>query len=96
MTRMLISTGNIIVSLILGALLFGYVFINYPDLMGAVFDAAASFKSWLINRGLSSEYNNWIRALVEERQLAFMGFTVVARIMLSLVTLPIVLWRERA
>lgn len=96
MTRMLLSTGNILVSLVLGAILFGFVFLQYPETMASILDGASSFKIWLISRGISTEYNNWIRVLLEERQLVFMGFTVIARIALSILTYPIVLWRERA
>lgn len=95
MTRILLSTSNVIISLILGALLFGFVFLKYPETMATILEWASSFKSWLISRGISTEYNNWIRVLLEERQLVFMAFTIVARIMLSIVTYPIVLWRER-
>ena len=94
MTRMLLSTGNILISLVLGALLFGFVFIKYPQTMSSILDAAASFKGWLIGLGITTEYNNWIRVLLEERQLVFMGFTILARIGLSIITYPIVRWRE--
>ncbi len=96
MTRILLSTGNIVVSLVLGALLFGYVFIKYPETMSSILDGATHLKTWLISRGISTEYNNWIRVLLEERQLVFMGFTIIARIGLSIITYPIVLWRDRA
>lgn len=96
MTRILLSTGNIVVSLVLGALLFGYVFLKFPEAMSSTLDAASHLKAWLISRGISTEYNNWIRVLLEERQLVFMGFTIIARIALSVVTYPIVMWRERA
>ncbi|MGD9670966.1 MAG: hypothetical protein AB7U75_18295 [Hyphomicrobiaceae bacterium] len=96
MTRILLSTGNIVVSLVLGAILFGFVFIKYPEAMSSILDAAANLKAWLISRGISTEYNNWIRVLLEERQLVFMGFTILARIGLSIITYPIVMWRERA
>ena len=96
MTRILLSTGNIFISLILGALLFGFVFLKYPETMSSILDGASSFKTWLIGLGISTEYNNWIRVLLEERQLVFMGFTILARIGLSILTYPIVLWRERA
>jgi hypothetical protein len=95
-TRILFSTGNVIVSLVLGAILFGFVFLRYPETFASLLDWAGGFKSWLINRGISTEYNNWIRVLLEERQLLFMAFTIVARIVLSIITYPIVLWRERA
>ena len=96
MTRIFLSTGNIVLSLILGALLFGFVFLKYPDTMATILEWASSFKSWLISRGLATEYNNWIRVLLEERQLVFMGFTILARIGLSLLTYPIVAMRERS
>ena len=86
MRRLLLSTGNIFLSLVVGAIAFGFVFLKYPDTMNQILDAASGLKTWLITRGLSPEYNNWIRVLLEERQLAFMGFTVAARIALSIVT----------
>jgi hypothetical protein len=86
MRRLLLSTGNIFFSLVLGAIAFGFVFLKYPDTMNQILDAASGLKTWLITRGLSPEYNNWIRVLLEERQLAFMGFTIVARIVLSIIT----------
>lgn len=96
MTRLLFSIGNVFVSLVLGAILFGFVFLRHPETMGSILDWAASFKSWLINRGISTEYNNWIRVLLEERQLVFMGFTIIARIAISILTYPFILWRERS
>jgi len=84
--RLLFSTGNIFLSLVLGALAFGYVFLQHPDTMNQILDWASGLKAWLITRGLSMEYNNWVRVLLEERQLAFMGFTIVARIVLSIIT----------
>jgi hypothetical protein len=84
--RLLLSTGNIFLSLVLGAIAFGFVFLKYPDQMAQILDWASGLKAWLVSRGLSHEYNNWIRVLLEERQLVFMGFTVVVRIALSIVT----------
>lgn len=85
MLRILLATGNIFLSLVLGAIAFGFVFIKYPATMGTILDAAAGLKAWLISRGLSTEYNNWVRVLLEERQLVYMGFTVVMRVLLSVV-----------
>lgn len=86
MLRILFATGNVFVSLVLGALLFGFVFIKAPNTMETILLWAAGFKAWITNRGLSPEYNNWVRVLLEERQLVFMGFTILARIVLSIVT----------
>lgn len=86
MRRLAFSTSNVLFSLILGAIAFGFVFIKYPDTMAQILDWASGLKAWLITRGLSTEYNNWVRVLLEERQLVFMGFTIVARIILSIIT----------
>jgi len=64
MRRLLFSTGNIFLSLVLGAIAFGFVFLKYPDTMNQILDAASGLKTWLITRGLSPEYNNWIRVLL--------------------------------
>lgn len=80
------STGNIFISLVLGALAFGFVFIKFPETMSHILDAASALKVWLTSLGLSNEYNNWMRVLLEERQLVFMGFTIMMRLLLSLVT----------
>jgi hypothetical protein len=88
MRAIMLSTGNVFVSLVLGALAFGFVFIKFPGAMEQILNMAAGLKLWLTSRGLSPEYNNWIRVLLEERQLVFMGFTIVTRILMtSLATL---------
>lgn len=86
MLRMLLATGNVFFSLVLGAIAFGFVFIKYPATMGSILDVASGLKAWLTSRGLSTEYNNWVRVLLDERQLVFMGFTVLMRILLSILT----------
>jgi hypothetical protein len=88
MKQILMSTGNVFASLVLGALAFGFVFIKFPGAMEQILNMAAGLKLWLTSRGVSPEYNNWMRVLLEERQLVFMGFTIVTRVlMVSLVAL---------
>ncbi len=84
MHRFLLSTGNIFVSLVLGAIAFGFVFIKFPSTMDQILNAAGGVKTWLTSRGLDPTYNNWVRVLLEERQLVFMFFTIVMRSILSL------------
>ena len=83
MKSILFSTGNVFSSLVLGALAFGFVFIKYPAAMEQILNLAAGLKLWLTSRGVSPEYNNWIRVLLEERQLVFMGFTIVTRVLIA-------------
>jgi len=93
MHRIMLSTGNIFFSLVLGAIAFGFVFIKFPGTMSSILDIAAGFKAWLTSRGLSAEYNNWVRVLLEERQLVFMGFTIVTRVLMSvLASLGVAMW----
>jgi zinc transporter ZupT len=83
MKAILLSTGNVVTSLVLGALAFGFVFIKFPGVMEQILNVAAGFKLWLTSRGVSPEYNNWMRVLLEERQLVFMGFTIATRILMA-------------
>lgn len=96
MLRIALATGNVFFSLVLGAIAFGFVFIKYPATMGSILDAASGLKAWLTSRGLSTEYNNWVRVLLEERQLVFMGFTILMRVVLSAITAAAAaLWGRR-
>jgi hypothetical protein len=49
---------------------------------------ARSLKGAITSTGLEPKYNIWIELLLEERQLLFMFFTILARILLSIITLP--------
>ncbi len=85
MMRVMLSTGNIFFSLMLGLLAGAFVFINFPETAAAILDWAAMLKTWLTDRGLSPEYNNWLRIFLGEAQLVLMGFTIAARLVLSIV-----------
>jgi hypothetical protein len=86
--RILLSAGNILLSLILGALLMALVAVYSPETLSVLLAWARSFKSLITGTGLDARYNIWLELLLEERQLLFMGFTIFARILLGLITLP--------
>lgn len=86
MHRLLLSTGNIVISLLLGAVALAFVGINYPDLLDKLITAATHVKGWLVGTSLPPKYNVWVRLLLEEKQLVFMFFTVITRILMSLIT----------
>lgn len=88
MLRLLLSTGNIFLSLILGALMLALVGYNYPETLSEMLSWARELKVWITTRGLEPKYNIWLELLLEERQLLFMFFTIIARILLFIVTLP--------
>lgn len=86
MNRLIFSTGNVVISLVLGALALAFVGINSPELLDKLITAAATVKSWIVGSGLAPKYNVWVRLLLEEKQLVFMFFTVAMRILMSLTT----------
>jgi hypothetical protein len=96
MLRILLSAGNILLSLIIGAFLMALVAIYSPQTLSDLLVWARNFKDLITGTGLDAKYNIWLQILLEERQLLFMGFTVVARILLGILTYPMARVRERA
>lgn len=90
--RILMSSGILFLSLILGAILLALVGYNSPETLSEMLGWARSLKQFIITRGLAPQYNIWVELLLEERQLLFMLFTVAARIILgalmALILLP--------
>jgi hypothetical protein len=93
--RIFLSIGNIVLSLILGAVLIAVVAINSPETLSSSLRWAHSVKEVITGTSLDPKYNVWIEFLLDDRQIVFMGFVVLARILLALLALPFVLIRER-
>jgi hypothetical protein len=85
MHRILFSTGNILVSLILGAIALAFVGINYPEQLDRIITLSSDVKGYIVNTNLPPKYNVWVRLLLEEKQLVFMFFTIIMRIVLAIV-----------
>jgi len=93
--RLLFSTGNVVVSLILGAVALAFVGINSPELLDRLITVAVTVKSWIVASGLDPKYNVWVRLLLEEKQLVFMFFTIAMRILMSILTwMAMSLWQS--
>ncbi len=84
MLRVFLATTNIFVSLVLGALAMGIVWYVSPETMQNLFQFASGVKTWLTSLGIEPTYNNFIWFLIEERQLVFMGFVIVTRVVLAI------------
>lgn len=84
MTRVLVAAGNIFFSLLLGAVALAFVAVQWPDAMVDLLNFATGVKDHLTNTGLASKYNVWIKFLIQEQQLVFMGFVIVTRILLAM------------
>lgn len=85
MIRLLLSTGTLFFSLVIGALLLAFVGYNSPETLSAMMVWARNLKAVLTSTGLDPKYNIWVELLLEERQLLFMFFTIAARILIAAV-----------
>lgn len=83
--RLLLATGTIFFSLILGAILLAFVGYNNPELLSDMLGWARQLKVFITSRGLAPHYNIWLELLLEERQLLFMAFVIAARIAIALI-----------
>lgn len=83
--RLLLATGNIFFSLILGAILLAVVGYENPELLSEMLGWARELKVFITSRGLAPSYNIWLELLLEERQLLFMAFVIAARVLLAIV-----------
>lgn len=82
--RVIAATSNIFFSLLLGAVALAVVAVQWPGVMEDIINVATGLKDYLTNTGLASKYNVWIKFLLQEQQLVFMGFVIVTRIILAI------------
>ncbi len=85
MLKLLLSTGSLFFSLILGAFMMGLVGYNSPETLSMMLGWARNLKSVITGTGLDPKYNIWVEVLLEERQLLFMFFTIAARLIIGLI-----------
>ncbi len=86
---MLRVSGILLFSLLLAALAIAYLAIYHPQTLETCLNYASDVKQWLTNNtntGISSEYNVWLKFLIQEQQLVFMFFVIVMRLVLVLIT----------
>jgi len=80
------ATATIFLSVILGALVFAYMAVQFPDAMESVFAAAGYVRGLMVDSGLvPPRYNVWVMFLVAEQQLVFLGFVILMRILMAMV-----------
>lgn len=70
--------------MLLGAIAMAIVAVNWPETMEAILNMATGVKEYLTNTGLASKYNVWVKFLIQEQQLVFMGFVIFTRILLAM------------
>jgi hypothetical protein len=93
--RVFFSIGNIVLSLILGALLMALVGVHSPETLSSLLRWSHSVKEIITGTSLDPKYNVWIEFLLDDRQLVFMFFVVLARVILALIAWPFIVIRRR-
>ena len=83
-TRYFLSLGNVFFSLILGALALAFCWIYLPEFTLSLFKYASSLREWIFSQGMSAKYEVMVRALVDDRQIVYMGFVLLSRLAVSL------------
>ncbi len=86
-TRFLLSLGNVFFSLILGAVALGFGLCYFPDATLRLFKWAGSIREALTSGNWPADYEMMLRALVDERQIVYMGFVLAARALVGLLVI---------
>ncbi len=83
--RVLVAAVNIFLSLIFGAIALVFVAIQVPGIFEMLLNGAGWIENQITTTGLDPAYNNWVRFLIRDEQLVFLGFVIVMRIVLAMV-----------
>jgi hypothetical protein len=84
--RMLLAAGNMVTAFILAALTIIFLALNYPAVISSSLRTARMVKDVITGSGLNPSYNVWLEFLLEERQLVFIGYTIIMRMILAILT----------
>lgn len=86
MIRTLLAAGNMVTAFIMAALTIIFLALNYPGAISTSLRIARSAKDIITGSGLNPSYNVWLEFLLEERQLVFIGYTIIMRMVLAILT----------
>lgn len=84
MSSVFIASANIFFSLLLGAVVLVFVGVQYPELFSHIIDGASWLRDEITSTSLNVKYNNWVRLLIDDKQLTYMFFTIVSRIAIAI------------
>ena len=87
--RFLLSIGNVLFALILGAVAFFFFWYHFPDATLALFRRAGALRESLISGNWPARYEVVLRGLVEERLIVYVGFVLATRIVVGLVIMAV-------
>jgi hypothetical protein len=85
MYRFLFNTGNVIFSVLLGALAMTLFALNFEEWFKHILTVAEHVKAWLLSLPISTRYHNFVRLFLHESSFVFAFFTIAARMVVSLI-----------
>ena len=86
MLRLLLMSGNMIGSVIMGALIFAFLGIYTPEFLSILMDGGDYVSKAIYHFDLiSTQVRNVLRFLLNGQQMVFLAFVVLSRIVLSLI-----------
>lgn len=83
MARIFGATTSLFFSFVLGGIAFALVAVQYPSGMETIFDGAGFLTDAITDAGIPTQYNVWVRFLINETQLTLFGFVIATRMILS-------------
>ena len=79
----LFSSGNIVLSVLLGAIAMIVFGLNFEEGFKVILNVAEQIKSWLLKMPLPTKYHNFVRLFLHESSFVFAFFTIAARILVA-------------
>ena len=86
MGKVLAATANIFFSVVLGAIALALVAVESPNTMDMFLGWGSWVRDQVTTTNLEPKYNIWVKFLIADQQLVFLGFVIVTRIILSVIT----------
>lgn len=86
MVRTFLAAGNMVTAFLLAIITIVFLGLNYPPAISASLRWARTAKDVITGTGLDPSYNVWLEFLLEDRQLVFIGYTIIMRMVLALLT----------
>lgn len=87
--RFVASFGNVLLSLVLGAIAMGFFWFYFPEEFVKLQRSASVVREWIAAQAWSPRTESILRFLLEDRQLLLMSFVLTVRFLLGLAFLPL-------
>ena len=79
----LFSSGNIFVSVLLGAIAMVTCGLYFEETFKFILNSAEHVKAWILALPMPTKYHNFVRLFLHESSFVFAFFTIAARVIVS-------------